>query len=344
MRELLPADRPGLALAPMQDVTDLPFLRVMARRGGPDYYVTEYFRVYPGSRLERYILRSVDENPTGRPLFAQMIGGDVDSLVRSARELMRHPVAGVDLNLGCPSPTVCRKSAGGGLLRDLGRVDRILGALREVVDGRFTVKTRLGYERPEEFEGLLEVFRRHAIDGLAVHGRTVVDRYQTPVWVDWVRRAVEGMACPVVANGNVVNVTTGVNYQRMTGAAGLMIGRGAIRNPWIFRQLADAWTGREVVPVVLRDLWEYVGELYDELARETRDFQERHHVQRMKRYLVYVSQGVGEEFEGRIRRVATAEEFFAVCRAHLDAGDAAPVSPPEKSKIFCGFGDLERPA
>ena len=85
MRDFLPANRPLLVLAPMQDVTDLPFMRVMERFGGPDVYVTEYFRVYENSRLKAYILRSIDENPTGKPVFAQMIGQDLPALVRSAR-------------------------------------------------------------------------------------------------------------------------------------------------------------------------------------------------------------------------------------------------------------------
>ena len=77
MRDLLPEGRPVLVLAPMQAVTDLPFMRVMQRYGGPDLYVTEYFRVYENAILKKEILRSIDENPTGRPVFAQMIGQHV---------------------------------------------------------------------------------------------------------------------------------------------------------------------------------------------------------------------------------------------------------------------------
>ena len=75
MQEFLPEHRPLFSLAPMQDVTDLPFMRVMERFGGPDVYVTEYFRVYANSRLKPYILRSIDENPTGKPVFAQKGSG-----------------------------------------------------------------------------------------------------------------------------------------------------------------------------------------------------------------------------------------------------------------------------
>jgi len=153
--DLLAARRPLLALAPMQDITNLPFWRVMQGYGGADLYYTEYLRVHRDSKPERHILRDIDENPTGRPVIAQMIGEDIPSLVRTAQALQRHPVFGIDLNLGCPAPIVCRKSAGGGLLRHLDKIDAILRALRPVVHVRFTVKTRIGYEDPAEFDRLL---------------------------------------------------------------------------------------------------------------------------------------------------------------------------------------------
>src|SRR2546430_4662536 len=131
--DLLSGPTPALALAPMQDVTDLPFWRLICQYGAPDIYVTEYFRVHATSTLERHILRSVTENPTGQPVIAQMIGNDIPSLVRTARELQQYPIAAVDLNLGCPAPVVYRKCAGGGLLREPNKVDAILGALRDAV-------------------------------------------------------------------------------------------------------------------------------------------------------------------------------------------------------------------
>jgi tRNA-dihydrouridine synthase C len=343
MKDFLREDRPALVLAPMQDVTDLAFMRVVGRRGVPDWFVTEYFRVHGDSRLDRGILRSITENETGRPVFAQLIGREVEAMVRTARELEGYAVAGIDLNLGCPAPVVCRKDAGGGLLRNPAAVDGLIGALRDGVRGRFTVKTRVGFERAEEFEGLLEIFRKHGIDGLSVHGRTVADRYQTPVHEWAVARAVEVMDCPVIANGNVVDVETGVAYQARTGAAGLMVGRGAIRNPWIFGQLDGAFRGVEVFRPTFRDLWDYILELWEEVAREAEwfeRFEELGHVQRMKRTLVYMAHGLDEEFEFRIRRVRTRAEFDEVCRECLDRGDELPVRPPVGSKLFCGFEEL----
>lgn len=340
MRDFLPSDRPALVLAPMQDVTDLPFMRIIARRGAPDWFVTEYFRVHPESCLNRYILRSIVENETGKPIFAQLIGRDLSSLIRTAKELAKYPIAGIDLNLGCPAPIVCRKDAGGGLLRSPETVNQLIGSLREAIPGRFTVKTRVGYTSADEFPGLLEIFRSHAIDGLTIHGRTVLERYQTPVHPARVRTAVAAMPCPVIANGNVVDVETGRSYLSKTGAAGLMIGRGAIRNPWIFSQLTAALNSTVAPAPVHRDLWEYVLELYDEIARETPKFNALAHVQRMKKTLSYISHGLGGDFEHDMRRMKTPEDFQEICRRHLDHDLPLPAQPPVDSKLFCGFEAL----
>lgn len=324
----------------MQDVTDLPFMRVIARRGAPDWFVTEYFRVHPDSCLHPYIVRSITENETGAPVFAQMIGRDLPSLVRTAKQLAALPVAGIDLNLGCPAPIVCRKNAGGGLLREPEEVNRLLGTLREAIAGRFTVKTRVGYASDEEFPALLEVFRRHGIDGLTIHGRTVNERYQTPVHPDRVRMAVEVMDCPVIANGNIVDTSTALAYWKLTGAAGLMIGRGAIRNPWIFTRIKAVFEGSPAPEPTHRNLLEYIIELYHELAKETRKFIPAAHVQRMKKTLAYISHGLEGTFEHDMRRAVNPEDFFRICHSHLDHDTPLPALPPVGSKLFCGFEDL----
>ncbi|MGB6221059.1 tRNA dihydrouridine synthase [Haloferula sp.] len=340
MTDLFPDDRPALYLAPMQDVTDLTFLRVLARYGGADVYVTEYFRVHPDSRLNPWILRSIDENPTGRPIFAQMIGQDVPHLVRSAKELLEHPVAGIDLNLGCPAPVVCKKEAGGGLLRNLPKVDRILGDLREAIPTRFTVKTRIGYDLPDEFGALLELFSKHAIDALAIHGRTVAERYSTPVHPECIRRAVDTMPCPVIANGNVVDVATGLSLHDQSQAAGLMIGRGAIRNPWLFPQLRAAFLGKEASIPSCRDLLGYVLTLYEEIANDCMNYDPLLHVQRMKKTMLFVTQGFDPEFEQQLRRTKTAGDFYGICRTFLDHDAPFPTRPNESSRLFCGFSEL----
>lgn len=344
MRDFLPTDRPLLLLAPMQDITDLPFMRVMeAFGGGPDAYVTEYFRVHSDSNLNKDILRSIDENPTGKPILAQMIGQSIPDLVRTAKELEdHHPVAGIDLNLGCPAPVVCKKEAGGGLLRKLDHLDAILGHLRDAISGRFTVKTRLGYHSPQEFEALLAIFAKHAINALSIHGRTVEERYSTPIHPEWIRAAVDQLDCPVFANGNVVSVETGRALLERTRAAGLMLGRGAIRNPWLFAQLRATWMGTPMPEPTLKDLYHYIEALFKE-TKSPKGFEERKHVQKMKKYMGFIAQGVDNEgaFEHAIRRVTTADEFWHFCKAYLlNRPQEIASDPPQDSRVFCGYEDL----
>ena len=227
----------------MQDVTDGPFWTLIQRYGGADVYWTEYLRVSASSRPEKRIINDITTNTTGRPVVAQMIGNDIPSLVRTAKVLQQLPIAAIDLNLGCPAPIVYRKCAGGGLLREPERIDRILGALREAIHIKFTVKTRLGFSSVDEFDDLLPIFARHSLDALTVHARTVSQQYRLPVHYERIRQAVEAMPCPVIANGNVYSADQAEELLAQTGARGLMIGRGVIRSPWLFNQIRQQLRG-----------------------------------------------------------------------------------------------------
>lgn len=324
---LLGRPSPILALAPMQDVTDLPFWTLMHHYGGPDVYFTEYFRVHATSNLEPWIVEAIAKNPTGRPAVAQMIGNDIPSLVRTAKQLQELPIAAVDLNLGCPAPVVYRKCAGGGLLREPKRVDVLLGALRDAVSGRFTVKTRIGFDDPAVFGELLPIFAKHSLDLLTVHGRTVAEGYRSEVHYDCIARAVEAVPCPVLANGNVRSAENALEILRLTGARGLMIGRGAIRNPWLFHQIRQRQRGEPAFEPTGRDVLAYIRRLYE--VTSPPGMKEAPRVQKMKKYLNYV--GAGVESTGRflheMRRVATEAELFAVCERFLDHDQPLALEP-----------------
>ena len=327
LQTLLDGPAPILALAPMQEVTDLPFWRLMQTYGGADVYFTEYFRVHADSNLEKWILESITKNPTGRPAVAQMIGNDIPSLIRTARKLQEYPVAAIDLNLGCPAPIVYKKCAGGGLLREPKRVDAILGALRDVVKVKFTVKTRIGFDDPAVFEEFLPIFARHSIDLLTVHGRTVSEMYRSEVHYDYIARAAEAVPCPVLANGNVHSAAKAAEVLALTGARGLMIGRGAIRNPWIFEQIRQHQRGESITLPTGRDVLGYVGALYESAC--TPGVPEHAQVQKMKRYMNFLGLGVEPTgaFLHAIRRVTTRAEFFRVCATFLDHGEPMPLEP-----------------
>lgn len=324
---LLAADPPILALAPMQDITDLAFWRLVHSCGGADLYVTEYFRVYATSALDKTILRCVVENPTGRPVLAQLIGSDIPALVRTARQLQAYPIAGIDLNLGCPAPVVCRKCAGGGLLRDLVRIDAILSALRDAVTTRLTVKARVGFDSPALFDDLIGVLARHRLDLVTVHGRTVTELYRSQVRYDLIARAVQRLPCPVLANGNVSSFARAVGVLRETSARGLMIGRGAIRNPWIFAQIRQMLSGKSVRQPTGREVLAYLESLLEATRRP--GLREHAHIQRVKKYVTFVGLGVEPTggFLHQIRRVTTEADFHRVCRAFLDHSEPMPLEP-----------------
>jgi tRNA-dihydrouridine synthase B len=318
LESCLKGGRPLLALAPMQDITDLSFWRVICRFGGPDIYWSEYFRVHRDSRLDAPILESIVSNPTGRPAVAQLLGEHVPSLVRAAKELQQYPVAAVDLNLGCPAPVVYRKGAGGGLLRDLEKIEAILGALREAVSIPLTVKTRVGFDSSGGFDRLLGIFDKHRVDLVTVHGRTVSQGYSGSVHHDLIARAVNALSCPVLANGDVCSTDHARSVLAQTGAAGLMIGRGAIRNPWLFDQIRDTLGGRAVTLPIGREVLAYINALWE--ARCVPGTPERLQAQGMKKFLNFIadSKSVPPQFLAEIRRAATRQDFFRLCELYLD--------------------------
>lgn len=324
---LLKSTSPFLALAPMQDVTDGAFWKLMHRYGGADVYWTEYFRVHAVSRLEKWIVESIEQNTTSRPVIAQMIGNDIPSLIRTAKELQHLPIVAIDLNLGCPAPIVYKKCAGGGLLREPQRIDSILGALRDAVSIKFTVKTRLGFASPAEFDTLLPIFAKHSIDLLTVHARTVAQMYRLPVHYDLIRQASEAMTCPVVANGHVYSAPQAQALIQQTQARGLMIGRGVIRSPWLFNQIRQQLRGEPVTYPSGRDVIAYITELWESQA--SFDAPEKTQVERMKKFMNYLGEGVGTDgqFLHQIRRSQTAAEFYRICHEFLDHDQPMKLEP-----------------
>jgi tRNA-dihydrouridine synthase len=233
----------------------------------------------------------------------------------------------VDLNLGCPAPVVYRKCAGGGLLREPRRVDAILGALRDAISIKFTVKTRVGFDSPEVFDELLAIFAKSSIDLLTVHGRTVQEMYRSEVHYDLIARAAADMPFPVLANGNVYSAQNADEILRLTGARGLMIGRGAIRNPWLFHQIRQQQRGETIFTPTGQDVLAYVTALYEAVCSP--DVRELSQVQKMKKYMNYLGVGVepAGQFLHQIRRVTTKAEFFRVCEEFLNHDQPMPLQP-----------------
>ncbi|TYQ24728.1 tRNA dihydrouridine synthase [Pseudanabaena sp. UWO310] len=301
----------------MQDVTDLVFMQMLSEYGCPDYYVTEYFRVYANSNIDKKILRSITHNNTGRPVFAQLIGESIPDLLRITKQLTGYPIAGIDLNLGCPAPRVYRKNVGGGLLREPDTIERIFAALRSQISGLFTVKMRVGFDSTANFDRLLQLINQYQIDLLSLHGRTVKELYRGEVHYDLIRHAVQTVNCPVLANGNITSYLKAEAVLQETGAAGVMIGRAAIRNPWIFQQIRDRLAGQPVRAITLSDVYHYIQHLHAITCQDT--LREKSHINSLKKFLNFIGTGIDPEgqFLAGMRLVQSKQELFELCDRHL---------------------------
>ena len=341
-------------LAPMQDITTLPFMRMLARRGAPDFFVTEFLRVNATSQIDDSVAECAAKTLplTGKPLLVQLIGEDVPVLVRVARSVLcRFPetVAGIDLNLGCPMPKIFRKNVGGGLLRDLPKVAEILPTLRSVCSdfGKlFTVKCRLGFEDASPFPRLLELVREHGADMLAVHGRTVRGLYRSPVDYDAIAEAAKKSECPVVANGEISSVSKARFVLALTRCSGVMCGRHAVRNPWLFRQLREMFSGvpeEKIFAPRLGDVFEYVRELETCVADEATG--PARAAARMKKFLNFIGTGVdaGGEFLHAVRRAESPDEIFRTAEKFMLAGTLSEKTfPAEPFPRLCARPNCER--
>jgi nifR3 family TIM-barrel protein len=309
--------QPLTALAPMQDVTDRAFMEMLSEYGCPDYYVTEYFRVYANSNIDKKILQSITLNTTGRPVFAQIIGESIVDMLRIAKQLASYPIAGIDLNLGCPAPRVYRKNVGGGLLREPDTIERIFEALRSQISGLFTVKMRVGFDSSDNFEKLLHLINTYQIDMLSLHGRTVKELYRGEVHYDLIRQAVQTVNCPVLANGNITSYLKAEAVLQETGASGVMIGRSAIRNPWIFQQIRDRFAGKPVTVVTLADVYLYIQHLYAITYQD--NLREKSNVNCLKKFLNFIGTGIDPvgKFLTEMRLLQSKQELFDLCDRHL---------------------------
>ena len=162
--------------------------------------------------------------------------------------------------------------------------------MREAISIPFSVKTRIGFDDADVFEELLPVFARHSLDLLTVHARTVKEMYRSAPRYEFVARAVDAMSCPVLANGNIYSAEKAEEVLALTGARGLMLGRGVIRNPWLFRQIREHRRGEPIFRPTGRDVLEYIEALYEAVSLHgPRDTSQVHS---MKKYLNFIGLGV----------------------------------------------------
>ncbi len=243
------ASRPVM-LAPMEDVSD-PIFRAICREQGADVCYTEFVNVDGLLRGDRRNRRKLELGPGDWPVGIQIYGSDPEKLVEAASLVAASDPLVIDINCGCWVPKIARRGAGAGWLRDLDAmqdmVRAVARAVREAGSLPVTVKTRIGWSDQEK--PVPELVRRledAGVAGITLHCRTAVQRHEGVADWSWAALA-RGLArVPVVVNGGIMCAEDVARAFAETGCAGAMVARGAIGNPWIFREAHDVLAGRPV--------------------------------------------------------------------------------------------------
>ena len=265
------------ALAPMAGMTDTAFRRLIKRKSGCGLVVTE---MVSSEGLVRGIDRTLEYaefTEEERPVAIQIFGGDPQKMARAA-QIVEHMGADiVDVNMGCPVPKVASHNAGCSLMREPDQAARVVAAMAEAVRVPVTVKMRAGWdERQINAPELARRLENAGAAGLAVHGRTAKQSYTGSSDWDLIACVAENVRIPVFGSGDCVEASQAVDRLVGTRVEGVLIGRGALRNPWIFAQAADLAAGRTPRPVTLDDrgdfLLEYLELLLSERVSESDGF------------------------------------------------------------------------
>ncbi len=281
---------PPLILSPMAGVTDVSFRRLLKRRGGIGLTVSEFISVEGLTRNNPKSKRQMRFYEDERPFAVQVFGARPESM-RMAAEMAEEVGADIlDVNCGCPAPKVVNHGGGSGLLRDLPRLETILKEIKRAITIPLTIKIRAGYSdnaiNAVETAKLAEAC---GVEHIALHGRTKEQGYRGQANWDLVRAIKENVSVPVSGSGDVATIEQALGRFRETGCDGVLIGRGAMANPWIFRQIEETIAGRDVFRPTLDDKRAVLLE-YFEMLRE--DMPELAAIGRMKQLAGQFTRGL----------------------------------------------------
>jgi tRNA-dihydrouridine synthase B len=268
---------PPFALAPMAGMTDTAFRRLVKRRGGCGLVVTE---MVSSEGLVRGIDRTLEYaeyTEEERPVSIQIFGGDPEKMAAAAQIVEGMGADIVDVNMGCPVPKIAKHNAGCSLMREPEHAQSVIAAMTRAVRIPVTVKMRAGWdENAINAPELAQRMEDAGASAIAVHGRTAAQSYSG--FSDWelIARVADGVSIPVFGSGDCIEPAQLVEKLRAGGVSGVLVGRGALRNPWIFEQAAAITRGeapREVTPADRAQfLLEYIDLLLHERIGESEGF------------------------------------------------------------------------
>jgi nifR3 family TIM-barrel protein len=281
---------PPLILSPMAGVTDVSFRRLLKRCGGVGLSVSEFISVEGLTRSNPKSKRQMRFYEEERPFAAQIFGGQPERM-RMAAEMAEEVGADIlDVNCGCPAPKVVKHGGGSGLLKDHKRLETILKEIKKAITIPLTIKIRAGFY--DSTINALETARLAedcGVEHIALHGRTKEQGYRGLANWDLVRQVKEAVKVPVSGSGDVTTIEGAFARFRETACDGVLIGRGAMANPWIFRQIEDVIQGRGPFRPSLADKRAILLE-YFEMLRE--DMPETPAINRMKQLAGQFTRGL----------------------------------------------------
>ncbi len=237
---MLDFDKGIYVLAPLAGYTDLPF-RSLVKKFGADLTISEMISANALVYNSKKTYEMLRKSPLETPYIVQIAGFETDS-IRKAVEILNgiDGIDGIDLNCGCPVPKVVAQCAGSALLQDLSQVQRVIETIKKYSKKRYTsAKIRLGFNEkiPDKIAKACE---NAGVDFISIHGRTRAGRYKAKVDYEAIACAKQAVNIPVIANGDITSMEKADEVKKITGCNSLMIGRGAIGNPWIFYQLKNS--------------------------------------------------------------------------------------------------------
>jgi len=319
--------RPNVVLAPMAGVTDSPFRRLIKEIGGVGLIVTEFVSVEGLTRGNMRTHRMMSFLEEERPISIQIFGHDVERM-RTAAEVVEETGADIlDINCGCPARRVVHGGGGSNLLRELPHLEKILRTIRKTVSMPMTVKIRIGYyDRDINAVEVAKLIEACGGDQIAVHGRTKEQAYKGKADWDVIAAVKRAVSIPVVGSGDVVTVEGALARLRDTGVDGVMIGRGAIANPFIFRETEAALHGREI-PLPTPDEKYHVLARYYDLIKD--DLPEKAIPGKLKQLCNYFTKGLpgGADFRLSLLRAGSVAEMLERIEAYFKSESVRASAP-----------------
>ncbi len=260
---------PPLILSPMAGVTDISFRRLIKQRGGVGLTVSEFISVEGLTRNNPKSKRQMRFYENERPFAVQIFGGQPERM-RMAAEMAEEVGADIlDVNCGCPAPKVVKHGGCSGLLKDHPRLETILTEIKKAISIPMTVKIRAGYyDHTINAVETAKLAEGCGAEHIALHGRTKEQGYRGLANWDLVREIKQVVKVPVSGSGDVTTIQQAFDRFRETGCDGVLIGRGAMANPWIFRQIEDVAHGREPFQPTLEDKRALLLEYFEMLQQD----------------------------------------------------------------------------